>query len=633
MKSVLVISSFEKGRGSGHLVRSCSLVFNLQNKLINAQLYIPSLGTKCGRSLKEAQDIFEQCGIDPAAVNLILDKDKISKQEWNIVVTDMFRMESGIFYFLKNIAPVLAIDEGGCFRSSADFLLDILPVYSNVQPNFLRCNLLQMPKPENRKQKKFSVENSKPKILISFGSEDTADLGKTVASALAICDQVDVTLVSGILYDDAKKLTVNSNCVRQILKIENMREHLAEYDLLITHFGLSAFEALCAGTLVILVAPTRLHKKTAQMAGFFSAGFGKKGALKIPRLLFNHTNFIGHTKFIESLSKRCAELEKKYNLEAQNTLADFIQQLEPQSPSVCPVCGSTKENKTIARFSGRTYKLCEVCSMYYLLRITPPDIEYSEYNEKYFFENYKKQYGKTYLEDFASLIAMAKKRLFHIHKIVERSDAKNTSGKTLLDIGCAYGAFLSAAQEEGFIPHGADISDAAVAYVNGTLHIHAEKCDFEYEDTDAVRKFYDVITLWYVVEHFQNLKAALLKIKSILQDGGVLAFSTPSAAGISARKSIKNFLKQSPEDHRTVLNPHKIKQLLKVFGFDVQKIVITGHHPERFPIIGKYLHPSTTKKTGKILYRIIFLISRFFRLGDTFEVYAVKQTDSESKST
>jgi hypothetical protein len=54
-------------------------------------------------------------------------------------------------------------------------------------------------------------------------------------------------------------------------------------------------------------------------------------------------------------------------------------------------------------------------------------------------------------------------------------------------------------------------------------------------------------------------------------------------------------------------------------GFRVKKIVVTGHHPERFPLAGVLF-----KKRKGPLYSFFLLLSRLFRLGDSFEVYAVK---------
>jgi hypothetical protein len=98
----------------------------------------------------------------------------------------------------------------------------------------------------------------------------------------------------------------------------------------------------------------------------------------------------------------------------------------------------------------------------------------------------------------------------------------------------------------------------------------------------------------------------------------VLAFSTPSFTGVSRRRSLKTFLENSPGDHRTIWDPGKCAKILSVYGFTVRKRVITGHHPERFPLAGRFLKP------GGAAYRFFLLISRVFGLGDTFELYAVK---------
>jgi 2-polyprenyl-3-methyl-5-hydroxy-6-metoxy-1,4-benzoquinol methylase len=239
-------------------------------------------------------------------------------------------------------------------------------------------------------------------------------------------------------------------------------------------------------------------------------------------------------------------------------------------------------------------------------RICPPPIEY---DKEYFFESYKRQYGKTYIEDFPNLKVMAKCRLKKIKSLL--SDEKE---RTVLDIGCAYGAFLAAAKEEGFEPFGIDPAEDAVNYVRQTLGINAIQGFFP--DCQLPGP-YSVITLWYVIEHFTDCRAVFEKIKKILKPGGILAFSTPSFSGISGTSSLKNFLEKSPGDHYTIWSPKMCKKTLALCGFKVKKIVVSGHHPERFPILGKF-----AKSKKGVMYRLLMAISKIFGLGDTFEVYA-----------
>ena len=189
----------------------------------------------------------------------------------------------------------------------------------------------------------------------------------------------------------------------------------------------------------------------------------------------------------------------------------------------------------------------------------------------------------------------------------------------LLDIGCAYGPFLAAAAECGFSPSGVDPVEDAVQYIKEKLGFPAWHGFFP-GGAKAEDGPFDAVTLWYVIEHFQEPGKTLREIHRILRDGGILAFSTPSFSGISGRKNLRSFLKASPPDHWSILSPRVCKKVLKRHGFSVLKIAVTGHHPERFPFFGRFLSPG--KKC--LLYRLLLVISSIFRLGDTCEVYAEK---------
>jgi len=126
-----------------------------------------------------------------------------------------------------------------------------------------------------------------------------------------------------------------------------------------------------------------------------------------------------------------------------------------------------------------------------------------------------------------------------------------------------------------------------------------------------------------VIEHFPDCAVVLTQIKKILTPGGILAFSTPSFSGISGRKNLNRFLSASPADHWTIWSPAMCKKALASFGFKVKKIAISGHHPERFPLVGKF---AKSKKSP--LYAPLLTISKILKLGDTFEVYAQSKLHS-----
>jgi 2-polyprenyl-3-methyl-5-hydroxy-6-metoxy-1,4-benzoquinol methylase len=611
-----------------------------------------------------ADGLIDAAGFDRS---WLINENGLSGIPWGCIILDRFQTPPEELARWSKLAPVIGIDEGGVSRNCFDFLIDILPGFYRSAANISDVSLLPLPEKlasrrdlteaqrAQRTRRKYinfeflcdlrvlrasvrdSLEiSSKPaeplKILVSFGQEDAAGLGLAAAEALADSNDgsMEISLLRGGLgskkeaLDDTKKLLM-------LLTIPDLVNHLREYDLVITHYGITAFEALYMGVPVLLVSPGALHERLAKAAGFYSLGIGKTAAKKLRRLLFRK-GAINHL-FLNRLKDRCSALAVKYNLDhtPRQSLAQLINGITPDVSRNCPSCGVALNSPALARYAERTYHRCAHCGTIAMNRLTPPPIEYGK---EYFFEQYQQQYGKTYIEDFPNLTAMAKRRLAVIKRLKEtltearraRSSRKEkgvseTAPVTprLLDIGCAYGPFLAAAREEGFSPCGIDPAEDAVRYVTETLGVPAVQGFFPpTAHCSLLTAPYSVITLWYVIEHFRDCVPVLAEIRKLLKSGGVLAFATPSFTGISGRASLKKFLERSPADHWTIWSPAAAKKVLKTAGFTVKKVVNSGHHPERFPVLGKYAHSEKSP-----LYGLLLAVSKIFALGDTFEVYAV----------
>ena len=279
----------------------------------------------------------------------------------------------------------------------------------------------------------------------------------------------------------------------------------------------------------------------------------------------------------------------------------------------CPVCtpprqsggqaGDAVTHAATIRFAARTYFRCPDTGLLFALPFHP---RRAAYEQAYFTAEYRAQYGRTYLEDFANIARAGRERLKHIRALVRPPCM-------LLDVGCAYGPFLSVASETGYRVTGVDLSSDAVAYVRSALGIQAVQGDFTAMDLDSLRELSPrCITMWYVVEHFPRVGEALRRANALLPLGGVLALSTPNGSGLSARRCRRAFLDSSPPDHYSVWSPAAARRVLARFGFAALRVRITGHHPER----SRLLEP-LPRAAGRAA-------SRLLRLGDTFEVYAVK---------
>ncbi|MDR0689555.1 MAG: methyltransferase domain-containing protein [Spirochaetaceae bacterium] len=632
---VLVIPALEKGRGGGHLIRSLTLVRALRSLGGEACLYLPVIsGERVTPDYPGAVAGLAAGLVDSFNPAWIMDAgQKPEEKKWDLIVVDRFKTSLEEFRIWSAWSPLVGLDEGGVRRDRFDFLLDLLPGPPGIpSPNMTSPELLPLPK--NRRPSFFTPpctgegpvsEGALPpapfRILVSFGAEDPAELSLAAVQALVNPPGVEITLVVGSLHKNPAALqTLTERSGLRVLKnIGELREKLAGYDLLVTHFGLTAFEALYARVPVLLAAPGPYHKRLGRRGGFVSVGTGKKEAARLARFLYTNNRL--DPQKLYAVAGACEKIARRYNLEGERPgdrardLARLLREFTPIPPDACPVCGKgeRRNHRVLDRFPRRTYRSCPHCGMVYMLRLSKPSIEYET---DYFFGAYKRQYGKTYLEDFPSLVKTGKIRLKHIRALLPR--AKGGTPR-LLDLGCAYGPFLAAARDGGFSPVGMDPVEDAIRYVRDELGFPAFQGFFPESPPEFRGQDFEVITLWYVIEHFEAPRRVLMEINRLLKPGGVLAFATPSFGGISRLKSRKKFLEKSPADHWTLWSPRRCGKILKSLGFRVKKIRITGHHPERFPLIGPFL----TKKTGPV-YSFFYGISVIFGLGDTFEVYAIK---------
>jgi 2-polyprenyl-3-methyl-5-hydroxy-6-metoxy-1,4-benzoquinol methylase len=184
---------------------------------------------------------------------------------------------------------------------------------------------------------------------------------------------------------------------------------------------------------------------------------------------------------------------------------------------------------------------------------------------------------------------------------------------SLLDIGCAYGPVLVEASHFGYLPQGVEIIPEAADYIRSEFGFRVFTGAFE---NSVFEHQFDVVTMWYVIEHFKDPDYILIRVNKLLKQDGIFSFSTPNSSGISARKKMSSFLMKSPLDHITIWNPKISARVLSRYGFKIKNISITGHHAERFSrFLGKNFY---------LLNKIFDLISKLFKLGDTFEVYAQK---------
>ncbi len=634
-RAVVFVPACGPDRGTGHLRRTFAAAIALQDSwncfiLIEGYKKDDAVTARVRGILSSFED--EERSLIESKI--IADMDFAAafeplNVELHRFVLDNFETGKDEMLELLKLAPVIAIDEGGEGRALADYVFDVIPsilhapgkkkkkhdAFSSFNVFMPEC--IPLPKAKTRR----ADLGDRARILVAAGTLSADKSAEPIAYARAFAAAgFDTTLIAAQVESDfgnRPNLTVARD-------IPRLAEKLTGFDVVITYYGFTAFEALAAGCRVALFSPSDVHKRVAEAYRFaamphISALEDAEAARRFIAALDAAPKPIGACASFASIERKQAD----YASELSKALAG--------EALACAFCGhSFSRNDDLSKSIGKTQSfrderktiaVCPNCKTHVIRYSVSPK---KNYGEQYFFEEYSRQYGKTYLEDFSLIKKSGERRMRIIDAIAAKSGVAVGAVKgTILDVGCAYGPFLAAAAEAGWQPYGTDISGAAVQYVKDKLGFPAVKTPFpECEAAFKAEGFpqaFSAISFWFVIEHFENLAAVFNAARNLLVDGGVLAISTPSCTGISARKDQAAFYSASPDDHYSIWNPRKVRHHLRACGFCVKKIVITGHHPERFP---QRLVPKPLKKAYRALCS---LVSVLFSLGETFEVYAVKR--------
>jgi 2-polyprenyl-3-methyl-5-hydroxy-6-metoxy-1,4-benzoquinol methylase len=233
----------------------------------------------------------------------------------------------------------------------------------------------------------------------------------------------------------------------------------------------------------------------------------------------------------------------------------IINSSERRGTMACVICGSVAF-QFLSEKNNYRIERCSVCDLVQVTNM--PALEKGEQGQDFYEDYYKDAVSKC--EKSFEDMGINQKKLDQIEKGIRKK------GK-LLDVGCAFGFFLDVARQRGWTVAGIEISEYAAEYAARQLGLSVTNKTI----TEAMfeEKSFDVITIWYVIEHLQNPKQVLRHLSNFLKDDGMLVISTPNVDSYRARIQGKKWRCWIPPEHLVYFSPETMRNLLKKCALEI----------------------------------------------------------------
>ncbi len=513
-------------------------------------------------------------------------------------------------------APVVSLDDRGAGRRFAHTTIFALPTVEGYTGNFTGLGYIVLDRAirdAGMATQRGIIREGRTDVVVSFGGADPYNLTGLVTGAL---NRIGVrpVVVQGPLFthetpDGDYTLADKSG---------NMGEILTRATVLITSFGMTVFEARFLGVPLILLNHSRYHDELAATLKGGVVNLGYYGTVgeeelsgRLEAALANQHDLRG-----------CADLgPEEIDDRGTERILSVIEKALHAGRQGCffghGVYAALKRENTY------TLMACRRCGDIFLHELEGPGDIYGKGD--YFLSEYRAQYGKSYIDDRKNISRMAKERLDIIERYTKRGSGRGCSvhvqrhsvqSKMLLDVGCALGFFLDVARERGWEPTGVEVSGFAADWAQ--IHLGMSVINSSFLDTSFEPESFDVITFFFVVEHFKDVEKVIERAYTVLIRGGLIAFALPNGSGASSRIDRRQYVHGHPRDHYFDTCPRNFVRFLRTYGFRKCRVRVTGIHPERF------FRKLGVRRNISLLNTLYTGIARVLRLGDTFEYYGIK---------
>jgi len=232
-------------------------------------------------------------------------------------------------------------------------------------------------------------------------------------------------------------------------------------------------------------------------------------------------------------------------------------------------------------------------------------------------------------------------RLDHNYGYWKRARLVNRAcprGGRVLDVGCATGNFLNMLRRLGpWDLYGLDITPEASQYAReryGIRTFTGVLADAGYPDA-----YFDVVTMWDVMEHVYDPTSTMNEVHRILKPGGLFLARVPNVSTWDARLFGPYWVGLDAPRHLYVFSPTTFNGLLHKAGFSVRKMrsLILGYPPFALSVrfwLDEKLHNESLKRAllafnrsrlPRLLTLPIWAVLGYFNTTFAMTVFAAKE--------
>jgi len=179
-----------------------------------------------------------------------------------------------------------------------------------------------------------------------------------------------------------------------------------------------------------------------------------------------------------------------------------------------------------------------------------------------------------------------------LQQIVRLSPLRRDRKPRLLDVGCGTGKFLALAARKGYEVYGIELAELPIRLAKERYGLDINQTNIADDRRDG---FFDVITMWGLVEHVQAPGKLIAEVVRLLSPGGVVGILTPVSGAydklayllyrLSGRRMTNLLDHRNTKAHLSILSEWALLSLLRNQGLAIllaQQITELGQPIENY---------------------------------------------------